>query len=138
MTQVLLVAHGELAPAMKNSVEMIFGEVPFFTAISFYKEEGLEAISTKIEQAIITTDEPIFIFADLFYGTTYNASCAVAMKYPNREIEIVSGMSLPLVLEVVTTVQTVCLRDMADLVMTFSNETVKRFSLDAIDDDDEL
>ncbi|MDD3016721.1 MAG: mannose/fructose/sorbose PTS transporter subunit IIA [Lactococcus chungangensis] len=138
MTQVLLVAHGELAPAMKNSVEMIFGEVPFFTAISFYKEEGLEAISTKIEQAIITTDEPIFIFADLFCGTPYNASCAVAMKYPNREIEIVSGMSLPLVLEVVTTVQTVCLRDMADLVMTFSNETVKRFSLDAIDDDDEL
>lgn len=139
MTQVLLMAHGELAPAMKNSVEMIFGEVPFFTAISFYKEEGLEAISTKIEQAIITTDEPIFIFADLFCGTPYNASCAVAMKYPNREIEIVSGMSLPLVLEVVTTIQTVNLREMTDLVMLFSKDTVKRFEIEAIDrDDDDL
>lgn len=139
MTQVLLMAHGELAPAMKNSVEMIFGEVPFFTAISFYKEEGLEAISTKIEQAIITTDEPIFIFADLFCGTPYNASCAVVMKYPNREIEIVSGMSLPLVLEVVTTIQTVNLREMTDLVMLFSKDTVKRFEIEAIDrDDDDL
>ena len=138
MTQVLLVAHGELAPAMKNSVEMIFGEVAFFTPIPFYKEEGLEAISSKIEVAVTATDEPIFIFADLFCGTPYNASCAIAMKYPEREIEIVSGMSLPLVLEVVTTVQTVCLRDMADLVMTFSSETVKRFSLESIDDEDDL
>ncbi|GHU35719.1 PTS sorbose transporter subunit IIA [Bacilli bacterium] len=137
MTQVLLVAHGELAPAMKNSVEMIFGEVPFFTAIPFYKEEGLEAISTKIEQAIIAIDEPIFIFADLFCGTPYNASCAVAMKYPNREIEVISGMSLPLVLEVVTTIQTVNLREMTDLVMLFSRDTVKRFEVEAIDLDDD-
>lgn len=138
MTQVLLVAHGELASAMKNSVEMIFGEVSFFTAIPFYKEEGLETISTKIEQAITAIDEPIFIFADLFCGTPYNASCAVAMKYPEREIEVISGMSLPLVLEVVTTVQSVCLCEMANLVMTFSSETVKRFNIENIDDEEEL
>lgn len=143
MTQVLLVAHGELAPAMKSSVEMIFGEVAFISAVSFYKSEGLDAITTKIQQAIAATDEPVFIFADLFCGTPYNASCSVAMTYPNREIEIISGMSLPLVLEVVTTIQSVNLREMADLVMTFSSETVKRFAIEKIetvesDDDDEL
>lgn len=138
MTQVLLVAHGELALAMKNSVEMIFGEVPFFTAIPFYKEEGLDAVSNRIEQAVKGTDESVFIFADLFCGTPYNAACAVAMKYRDREIEVVSGMSLPLLLEIVTTIQTVNIDEMANLVMVFASETTKRFVIDDIAEDDEL
>ncbi|MFV0394375.1 MAG: hypothetical protein ACK5LC_08260, partial [Coprobacillaceae bacterium] len=45
MNQVILVAHGKLALEMKNSAEMIFGQLSDFKSISFLKEEGLDSIT---------------------------------------------------------------------------------------------
>lgn len=44
MNKVILVAHGKLAHEMKNSAEMIFGELPDFESIEFLKEEGLDTV----------------------------------------------------------------------------------------------
>ena len=129
MNKVILVAHGKLAHEMKKSAEMIFGTLPDFESIEFLKEEGLDTIQEK--------DASYLILTDLFCGTPYNASCAVAMKNPEREIDVISGMSLPIVLEAASMLGS-SLTEIVNHVTKISCDTVKAFKQQVIEEEEDL
>ncbi|MEG0628136.1 MAG: PTS sugar transporter subunit IIA [Enterococcus sp.] len=137
MNKVILVAHGKLAHEMKNSAEMIFGALPDFESVEFLKEEGLDTIQEKVI-GTMKEDASYLVLTDLFCGTPYNASCAVAMKNPEREIEIVSGMSLPIVLEVASMLQGSCLEDIVNHVTSIPCDTVKAFNKAVIEEEEDF
>jgi PTS system sorbose-specific IIA component len=137
MSQVILVGHGSLAVEMKKSAEMIFGELDYFHTVEFFKEEGLDTIADKILSKLKALNEPALIFADLYCGTPYNASCAVALKHPELEISIVSGMSLPLVLETASMLSTQSVGEIAMMLPKLAGDIVKTFDQQLINDDDE-
>ncbi|MGO3609247.1 PTS sugar transporter subunit IIA [Enterococcus devriesei] len=137
MNKVILVAHGKLAHEMKNSAEMIFGALPDFESVEFLKEEGLDTIQEKVIGAM-KEDASYLVLTDLFCGTPYNASCAVAMKNPEREIGIVSGMSLPIVLEVASMLQGSRLEDIVNHVTSIPCDTVKAFNQAVIEEEEDF
>ncbi|MEI5988836.1 PTS sugar transporter subunit IIA [Enterococcus crotali] len=138
MTKVLLVAHGKLAIEMKNSAEMIFGELSQFSAIEFSKQDGLESLSEKIIGQLGKPDEETFIITDLFCGTPYNASCSICMKRAELPIEVISGMSLPMLLEVATMIDANPLSQIIKLVKESAAETVKSFKEQAIEEEEDF
>lgn len=137
MNKVILVAHGRLAHEMKNSAEMIFGALPDFESVEFLKEEGLDTIQEKISAAMCEQDVSYLVLTDLFCGTPYNASCAVAMKNPDREIEVLSGMSLPIVLEVASMLGS-NLQDIVNHATSIPCDTVKAFKQQVIEEEEEF
>lgn len=137
MNKVILVAHGRLAHEMKNSAEMIFGALPDFESVEFLKEEGLDTIQEKISTAMCEEKASYLVLTDLFCGTPYNASCAVAMKNPDREIEVVSGMSLPIVLEVASMLGK-SLQDIVNHATSIPCDTVKAFKQQVIEEEEEF
>lgn len=137
MNKVILIAHGKLAHEMKNSAEMIFGSLPNFESVEFLKEEGLDTIQEKIMLAMHDGKASYLILTDLFCGTPYNASCAVAMKNPDREIEVVSGMSLPIVLEVASMLEN-SLQEIVKHATIISCETVKSFKQQLIEEEEDF
>lgn len=137
MNKVILVAHGRLAHEMKNSAEMIFGALPDFESVEFLKEEGLDTIQEKISAAMCEEKASYLVLTDLFCGTPYNASCAVAMKNPGREIEVVSGMSLPIVLEVASMLGK-SLQDIVNHATSIPCDTVKAFKQQMIEEEEEF
>ena len=137
MNKVILVAHGKLAHEMKNFAEMIFGALPDFESVEFLKEEGLDTIQEKVIGAM-KEDGSYLVLTDLFCGTPYNASCAVAMKNPEREIGIVSGMSLPIVLEVASMLQGSRLEDIVNHVTSIPCDTVKAFNQAVIEEEEDF
>ena len=132
MNKVILVAHGKLAHEMKNSAEMIFGGLPNFESV-----EGLDTIQEKITAAMQDDESSYLILTDLFCGTPYNASCAVAMKNPEREIDVVSGMSLPVVLEVASMLGN-SLQDIVNHATSIPCDTVKAFKQQVIEEEEDL
>ena len=134
MNKVILVAHGKLAHEMKKSAEMIFGTLP--DSIEFLKEEGLDTIQEKVAGAM-KEDASYLILTDLFCGTPYNASCAVAMKNPEREIDVISGMSLPIVLEAASMLGS-SLTEIVNHVTKISCDTVKAFKQQVIEEEEDL
>lgn len=100
MMDFILVGHGTTGIAMKNAVEMIFGESPSFYPLSFKPGEGLTDLSKKIEKTIddhsLSSDRTLVV-TDLFCGTPYNVSAALAMK--GKVKDVIAGMSLPICLE---------------------------------------
>lgn len=137
MNKVILVAHGRLAHEMKNSAEMIFGALPDFESVEFLKEEGLDTIQEKISAAMCEETASYLVLTDLFCGTPYNASCAVALKNPEREIEVVSGMSLPIVLEVASMLGN-NLQDIVNHATSIPCDTVKAFKQQVIEEEEEF
>jgi mannose/fructose-specific phosphotransferase system component IIA len=77
------------------------------------------------------------VLTDLFCGTPYNASCAVAMKHPEREIEVVSGMSLPIVLEVASMLGS-RLQDIVNHATSIPCDTVKAFKQQLIEEEEDF
>ncbi|WP_057491516.1 PTS sugar transporter subunit IIA [Streptococcus orisasini] len=126
MVQIVLVAHGYLAAEMKNSTEIFFGELPNLHAINFEASDGLESLSQKIYSKMKALNEPVLIFADLFGGTPYNAACSVLLNHPELDAEVVSGMSLPLVLEIAAGTDKK-LKDISSSLPLLAEETVKVF-----------
>jgi len=137
MNKVILIAHGNLAKEMKNSAEMIFGELSFIESISFLKEEGLETIENKIIEKI-DENSNYLIFCDLFCGTPYNASCSIALTRLDRNIEVVSGMSLPLVLEIASQINNMSINKISEYLKIASKEVVQYFDKKKIYDEEDF
>lgn len=137
MVQVLLVAHGYLATEMKKSAEMLFGKLPNVHAINFEESDGLASLSEKIYNKMKTLNDSSLVFTDLFGGTPYNASCSVLLKHPELEAEVVSGMSLPLLLEIVAMTDKT-LEEIAQLLPILATDIVKVFDKNLSQDEEEL
>ncbi len=137
MTNLILVAHGRLAPETKASLEMIYGACPQALCVTFLPSEGFDTVRDKIAD-ILPREGETLIIADLFGGTPFNAACAVAMGEHAHAVEVISGMSLPLLLEAAALSQDTGAADMATQLTAASACIVRRFAPEAVADDDEL
>lgn len=99
MINVIFCAHGHLATAMLYSVEMVFGDAKATTPLEFERGENADDLIKKMEAVISDkSDEPWLIAVDLMGGSPYNAAANLAMHNPN--IQLVTGLSLPIALEI--------------------------------------
>lgn len=136
VTEVILVAHGELADAMKNSAEMIFGELSDFYPIGFTKEDGFDSLKAKIEKQISRLGDSVIILTDLFGGTPFNASSGILMEKDTKQIEVISGMSLPLVLETAAMYKQNEPKLIVEYLQEICKETVRPFVKEEVEEDD--
>ncbi|MWN06211.1 PTS sugar transporter subunit IIA [Gilliamella sp. Pas-s95] len=94
----ILSGHGNVAIEMKKSIEMIAGKYLNLHAITFEPGEGIESLQDKYLKIINQSENQQFIIiTDIFSGSPYNAAAILALK--RRNIEVISGLSLPLCLE---------------------------------------
>ncbi|MBK0003554.1 MULTISPECIES: mannose/fructose/sorbose PTS transporter subunit IIA [Erwiniaceae] len=99
MVNVIFCAHGQFACAVLDSVRMVYGEVNA-TAVEFVPGENAGDITAKLEKLVSAHNEQEWLIAvDLQCGSPWNAAAALAMHNPR--LRVISGLSLPLALEVV-------------------------------------
>lgn len=98
MRGIILVSHGLYAKELKNSVEMITGDVSNVFEACLLPDEGLEQFKEKLEKLrkYIKEYDEIIIFADLMGGTPCNAAISLFMM--ENRVSIVAGMNSPMVL----------------------------------------
>ncbi len=96
---IVIASHGGLARALLSSAEMIVGAQDNVATVCLEAQDSPEsfqaALSATIEQADRGTG--VVALIDLFGGTPGNAA---ALCLGEREIPIVSGVNLPMLLEV--------------------------------------
>ncbi|MHC5227296.1 PTS mannose/fructose/sorbose transporter subunit IIAB [Enterococcus sp. LJL99] len=97
MKNIVLISHGKMADGVKSSLEMIIGKQEHVYAVSL-KEDG---DNIQFENDLVETMKALkgrtLIISDLLGGTPCNV--AVKNYLENEEIDIMAGMSLPLVIE---------------------------------------
>ncbi len=95
----LLLSHGPLANAMRETVHMLEPEEPDdIGALSLAWDEATEAATRRLEKAIADVEKGrgVVVLTDMFGGTPSNL--ALAFLEPGR-LEIVSGINLPMVVK---------------------------------------
>lgn len=99
MNKILIATHGKFAEGIVSSAEIILGNQDNLFFINAYVDDL--TLDQKFEQFFvehITEGDTLIIFTDIYGGSVNQA----AAKYlQSKEINIISGLNLPLLLEVI-------------------------------------
>lgn len=102
MVALIISGHGEWSTGILSAVKMISGQTKQVQAIPFHQGEGVEDIKRHFQKAIelFPPQSEILFLLDMYGGTPYNA--AISLAYAESSYDIVTGVSLPMVLEALT------------------------------------
>jgi PTS system mannose-specific IIA component/PTS system mannose-specific IIB component len=100
MISVIIGTHGIFSEEILKSAEMIFGAQENVGSVTFKPGEGIDGLVEKYNNLIEKLDckDGVLFMVDLFGGSPFNAASILAMK--NDNMEIVTGVNLPMILEV--------------------------------------
>lgn len=105
--KILLTTHGDFAYGLKSSVDMIMQSESNLDVISL-TEEGIELYKENLNNYLDDVTE-VLILTDLFGGTPFNSCYEYKCLNKNKQINIISGVNLPIL------IQTLMLQTMDDL-----------------------
>lgn len=99
MVNLILMTHGTLADSLKETLSLFF-DAENLTALSLNDDpEGMrESLKARLEQG-----QEFLILVDLFGGTPFNiaASLLSHAETCGKRVELVSGVNLPMLMEVI-------------------------------------
>ncbi len=139
MVGIVFASHGGFAQGLYNTVEMLVGEVQQCRVVSLLPGMTVEALDEKMTQAIdeVDTGDGAIVFVDVIPGTPYNR--AVGLKHAGKNIEIVAGTNVPMVLELALEADGDKV-ELAETAIQYAHAGIKRVDLskseDGDDDDD--
>ena len=99
MVSILIITHGGFGKEIIKSMEMIMGKQDDVYFLGLYPEEDPEVFSVKVKEKIIELNQngEVLVMVDVFGGTPSNAS---ASNMKDLKFECVTGVSLPMLIEV--------------------------------------
>ncbi|HEX3557878.1 MAG TPA: PTS sugar transporter subunit IIA [Pyrinomonadaceae bacterium] len=94
----VIVTHGQVANELLSAAETIIGHVAHVAAVSIGWHDDVEAASHEVRRAIERVNEGggVLLLTDMFGGTPTN----IASMFLNAgEVEMVTGVNLPMVIK---------------------------------------
>ncbi|WP_392563235.1 PTS sugar transporter subunit IIA [Orbus wheelerorum] len=133
MISVLLVSHGKMAEGMKDSAIMIVGEQTQFETLSLNPGQDISQLKIQLcdYTKILDSGDGVLIFVDLYGASPYNAAmgCIQDWDQLGMNVRVITGMSLPMVINAVCNRDNSTLYDLANECIETGHENIQ----DAID-----
>jgi len=97
----VIVTHGHLAGELLAAAEMIIGPVSFITAVSIGWHDDVDAARDEVQRAItrVSKGAGVLLLTDMFGGTPTNIA---SMFLDEGNVEVVTGVNLPMVIKLAT------------------------------------
>lgn len=114
MIGIVLVSHGYLAQEFQKALEHVVGKQDKVSTISLFPNDDIETKRQEILEAVesVEDDDGVIILTDMFGGTPSNLAHSLL---EGRNLEIVSGMNLPLLIKLISVRKTKSLHEAVDL-----------------------
>ncbi len=108
----VIVSHGQVANELVSAAEAVVGDLNHITAVSIGWHDDVEMARAEIERAIsnVSDGNGVLILTDMFGGTPTNIA---AMFLKDNEVEIVTGVNLPMVIKLASINREITLRELA-------------------------
>lgn len=119
----VIVTHGHLASELLAAAETIIGPINYIQAISIGWHDDVEAAREEIARAIkqVAQGRGVLLLTDMFGGTPTNIA---AMFLQDNEIEIVTGVNLPMVIRLASQNENETLAEVAHRVREQGREAI--------------
>ena len=112
----IIISHGKLAEELLNALTIILGEAVNIEAISIGWYDDVEESKKKINKCLKGVDQKngVLIFTDMFGGTPSNLSFSFLK---DNQIEIITGVNLPMLIKFVSLQRSNNLKEVAKKVV---------------------
>lgn len=138
MVGFVLTGHGDFAPGLASSVEMIAGPQSDFDTVAFYEDaagEYPQLLAAAITEALERCGSAV-VFCDLMGGTPFNQAMLISQTRPG--VEVVVGTNLPMLLEVLMSRDDMSTAaGLADEAVSMGSASIAHARLDAAADEDD-
>lgn len=102
MISLIVVSHGALAEGLVDAMQMITGPQEQVAALGLKESEAPEDLIDRIREKADALDDGsgVLIMVDLYGASPFNSSSRLYME-GGRQIEVVTGVNLPMLVEIV-------------------------------------
>lgn len=123
----VIVSHGQVANELLAAAETVVGDLEHITAVSIGWHDDVEIAKNEIERAIkkVSKGSGVLVLTDMFGGTPTNIS---AMFIKENEVEIVTGVNLPMVIKLASLNKEMTLTELAKEVEEQGKQAIYRTS----------
>jgi PTS system mannose-specific IIA component len=119
----VIVTHGHLANELLAAAEMIIGAASHITSVSIGWHDDVDAAHAEVERAIrqVSQERGVLLLTDMFGGTPTNIA---SMFLAEGEVEVVTGVNLPMVIKLASQSEEESLADVARRVRDQGREGI--------------
>jgi PTS system mannose-specific IIA component len=123
----VIITHGNLANELLAAAETVVGELNHLAAVSIGWNDEVETAKDQISRAIkrVSNGNGVLLLTDMFGGTPTNIS---AMFIVENEVEIVTGVNLPMVIKIASQHKEMSLGEMAKEAVEQGKTSIYRAS----------
>jgi PTS system mannose-specific IIA component len=123
----VIVSHGQVATELLAAAEAVVGEMSHIEAVSIGWHDDVELAKREIERAIknVSRGKGVIVLTDMFGGTPTNIS---AMFIKENEVEIVTGVNLPMVIKLASQDDESTLNDLSKEIEEQGKQSIYRTS----------
>lgn len=121
----VIVSHGQVATELLVAAETVVGDLSHIAAVSIGWHDDVETAKDEIARAIkkVSSGGGVLLLTDMFGGTPTNIS---AMFIAEGEVEIVTGVNLPMVIKLASQSKEISLGEMAKEVEEQGRQAIYR------------
>lgn len=121
----VIVSHGKVAGELLAAAETVVGKLNHIEAVSIGWNDDVEKANEEISRAIkkVSSGNGVLLLTDMFGGTPTNIS---AMFLAESEVEIVTGVNLPMVIKLASQTKETSLAEMAKIVEEQGKQAIQR------------
>ncbi len=123
MIGLVLATHGELGEAFIRSMKMIVGEQSQVEPLSLQLADNIQAAKGKLSRAVQKADsgDGVLILTDMLGGTPSNLCLSLLGR---SQVEVVSGVNLPMLLKATLARKESGLRETANRVKKHARDSI--------------
>ena len=124
MMNIIIATHGKLGKELLSTAAMMTGPLAGVTAVGLEPECSLEEFSAQLNSILKQSDnsQGSLILADLLGGTPANVAAGFSKHY---KLQVVTGINLPMLLEVYLSRNGTDLQVLADLAVQAGTGAVR-------------
>ncbi|HKO96365.1 MAG TPA: PTS sugar transporter subunit IIA [Pyrinomonadaceae bacterium] len=121
----VIVTHGHLAGELLAAAEMIVGPISFISAVSIGWHDDVDAARDEVQRAItkVSQGAGVLLLTDMFGGTPTNIA---SMFLDDGNIEVVTGVNLPMVIKLASQTGQISLTETAQRVCDLGRQGIYR------------
>ncbi len=124
----VIISHGKLAEELLNALTIILGEAVNIEAISIGWYDDVEESKKKISKSLKSVEQKngVVIFTDMFGGTASNLSFSFLR---DNQVEIITGVNLPMLIKFVSLQRSNNLKEVAKKVVEQGKKNIHLASI---------
>ncbi len=123
MIGAVIVTHGNLGIELLKTAEIIVGKTRNISVVSIDQKDSVDSARERVKTAIKDVDagDGVLLLTDMFGGTPSNIGISFLDEL---NIEVVSGVNLPMLMKISSMEEKSDLREVANLIKEYGKENI--------------